>query len=177
MSKVCQNLKMCPKSSHYAKLCSHLFAYHYAQKLCQCNSPRPNYPSWLEVLKLSFRTFQRKEQFDANFRWNLCRLEVTHLHTHILSYTVVTIHMHSHSHTHTLCHTHSHTHTLCHTHSHNRMVSIHTRAHFRRPKTDYSKQSFEYSITKLWNTLPPSIRMLNAPVPFVKACNIVLIRG
>ena len=34
--------------------------------------------------------------------------------------------------------------------------------------TEYYKQSFEYSTVKLWNTLPPSIRMLNAPVPFFK---------
>ena len=27
------------------------------------------------------------------------------------------------------------------------------------------------NIQKYWNTLPPSIRMLNAPVPFEKACN------
>jgi len=31
MSKVCQNLKMSPKHSHCAQLCSHLYAYHYAQ--------------------------------------------------------------------------------------------------------------------------------------------------
>jgi len=49
--------------------------------------------------------------------------------------------------------------------------------HLSRPKTEYYKQSFEYSTAKLWNTLLPSIRSLNAPVPFVKACNIVLGRG
>ena len=150
MSKVCQNLKMCPKSSHYAKLCSHFICLPLCSKLCQHNSPRPNYPSWLEVLKLSFRTFQRKEQFDANFRWNLCRLEVTHLHTHILSYTVVTTHMHSHSHTHSV------THTLCHTHSHNRMVSIHTRAHFRRPKTDYSNNRLNIQSRNFGIPFPPA---------------------
>ena len=31
MFKVCQYLKPCPKHSHYAQYCSHLFAYHYVQ--------------------------------------------------------------------------------------------------------------------------------------------------
>ena len=42
--------------------------------------------------------------------------------------------------------------------------------HLSSPKTEYYKQLFEYSTVKLWNILLPSIRMLNAPVPFVKAC-------
>ena len=31
MSKLSVGLKMCPKHSHYVQLCSHLYAYHYAQ--------------------------------------------------------------------------------------------------------------------------------------------------
>ena len=31
MSKVHQYLKLCPKKSHYAQLCSHLLDYRYAQ--------------------------------------------------------------------------------------------------------------------------------------------------
>ena len=49
--------------------------------------------------------------------------------------------------------------------------------YLKRPRTEYYKQSFEYSAAKLWNSLPPSSRTLQTLGPFIKACKIALNRG
>jgi len=56
MSNVCHYLKLCPKHSHYARLCTRLFAYHCAQNYASIlHQGLLLVPYFLQVHALKFR--------------------------------------------------------------------------------------------------------------------------